>query len=106
MQGKAKTTPRKSSDGDVGTNLRFANFVSHSRMISSPRGNLIYRRDKSWEKNPLQKRLSNYENYSEIYENTLILSESLYDSVYDFLHKVGCNVIFNRLFFICVQKQL
>jgi hypothetical protein len=32
--------------------------------------------------------------------------ESPYDSVYDFLHKLVCNLIFNRLFLISVDNQL
>jgi hypothetical protein len=32
--------------------------------------------------------------------------ESACDSVYDFLHKVVCNFIFNNFLLICVDKQL
>jgi hypothetical protein len=32
--------------------------------------------------------------------------KSLYDSVYDFLHKVVCNLIFNQFFLMCGYKQL
>jgi hypothetical protein len=32
--------------------------------------------------------------------------ELLYDSVYDLLHKVVCNLIVNQFLLICVNKQL